>query len=206
MAVGEGFPEILRAAQLGAEWAWRTLYRDLAPAVTGYLRLHGVSEPEDLTGEVFVQIVRGVRGFTGDEKQFRSWVFVIAHHRIADERRSRSRKPSAPAQLQTLVQMAPSGNAEEEALGRLSIGEIRRVLEALSDDQRDIMLLRIVGGLTLEETAGVVGKRVGSVKALQHRAIATIRRMGLVRMGAAPRPAAPAHRRATTLSSPRSPG
>lgn len=186
MAVGEGFPEILRAAQLGAEWAWRTLYRDLAPAVTGYLRLHGIAEPEDLTGEVFVQIVRGLSGFTGDEKQFRSWVFVIAHHRIADERRSRSRKPSAPAELQTLEQVAPSGNAETEALSRLSIGEIRRVLDALSDDQRDIMLLRIVGGLTLEETAGVVGKRVGSVKALQRRAIATIRRMGLVKMSIAP--------------------
>ncbi|HEU4868665.1 MAG TPA: RNA polymerase sigma factor [Actinomycetota bacterium] len=186
MAVGEGFPEILRAAQLGAEWAWRTLYRDLAPAVTGYLRLHGVGEPEDLTGEVFVQIVRGLSGFTGDEMQFRSWVFVIAHHRIADERRARTRKPSAPAEFQALEQVAPTGNAEEEALGRLSVGEIRRVLDALSDDQRDIMLLRIVGGLTLEETAGVVGKRIGSVKALQRRAIATIRRMGLVKMSAAP--------------------
>jgi RNA polymerase sigma factor (sigma-70 family) len=186
MAVGEGFPEILRAAQLGAEWAWRRLYRDLAPAVTGYLRLHGVTEPEDLTGEVFVQIVRGLSSFTGDEKQFRSWVFVIAHHRIADERRLRVRKPAAPAELHTLVQVAPSGNAEEEALSRLSIGEIRRVLDALSDDQRDIMLLRIVGGLTLEETGRVVGKRIGSVKALQRRAIATIRRMGLVKMSAAP--------------------
>src|SRR5688500_18919925 len=157
MAVGEGFPEILRAAQVGAEWAWRTLYWDLAPSVTGYLRLHGVAEPEDLTGEVFVQLVRGLRSFTGDEKQFRSWVFVIAHHRIADERRPHTRKPSAPAELQTLQQVAPTGNAEEEALSRLSVGEIRRVLNALSDDQRDIMLLRIVGGLTLEETAGVVG-------------------------------------------------
>lgn len=190
MAVGENFPEILRAAQLGAEWAWRTLYRDLAPAVTGYLRLHEASEPEDLTGEVFVQIVRGLSGFTGDEKHFRSWVFVIAHHRIADERRSRTRKPAAPAELQTLEQVAPSGNAEEEALSRLSIGEIRRVLDALSDDQRDIMLLRIVGGLTLEETAGVVGKRVGSVKALQRRAIASIRRMGLVKMSAPGKPTA----------------
>lgn len=182
MAVGEGFPEILRAAQLGAEWAWRALYRDLAPAVTGYLRLHGVSDPEDLTGEVFVQIVRGLGSFAGDEKQFRSWAFVIAHHRIADERRSRSRKPTEPAELVALEQVVPSGNAEEEALSRLSVGEVRRVLNALSDDQRDIMLLRIVGGLTLEETAGVVGKRVGSVKALQRRAIATIRRTGLVKI------------------------
>lgn len=186
MAVGEGFPEILRAAQLGAEWAWRTLYRDLAPAVTGYMRLHGVAEPDDLTGEVFVHIVRGLSSFTGNEKQFRSWVFVIAHHRLADERRSRNRKPSEPAEIHALEQVCPAGNTEEEALSRLSVGEIRRVLEALSDDQRDIMLLRIVGGLTLEETAGIVGKRIGSVKALQRRAIATIRRIGLVKVSAAP--------------------
>src|SRR5688572_11563216 len=116
MAVGAGFPEVLRAAQLGAEWAWRILYKDLAPAVTGYLRLHNVREPDDLTGEVFVHIVRGLASFTGDEKQFRSWVFVIAHHRIFDESRLRARKPFEPAEDSTIQHRAPCGNSEDEAL------------------------------------------------------------------------------------------
>lgn len=182
MAVGAGFPEVVRAAQLGAEWAWRILYKDLAPAVTGYLRLHNVREPDDLTGEVFVHVVRGLANFRGNEKQFRSWVFVIAHHRIFDESRLRARKPFEPAEDCTIQRLAPAGNSEEEALRGLATAEVRRVLEALSDDQRDVMLLRIIGGFTIEETADIVGKRVSSVKALQRRAIASIRRLGMFKM------------------------
>ncbi len=182
MAIGAGFPEVLRAAQLGAEWAWRALYKDLSPGVLGYLRLRGVAEPEDLTGEVFVQVVRGIAGFTGGEKQFRSWVFVVAHHRILDERRLRGRRPAEPAEHQTLESSAATGNVEDEAIDNLALAELRSVLETLSDDQRDVLLLRIIGGLTLEETAAATGKRVGAVKALQSRGVAAIRRKGMVNM------------------------
>jgi RNA polymerase sigma factor (sigma-70 family) len=178
MAIGEGFGDVLLAAQLGAEWAWRVIYRDLSPSLIGYLRLHGVQEPEDLTGEVFVHVVRGLSNFSGDEAQFRSWVFLIAHHRMLDDRRSRSRKPSHPVEARSIEQYGPVGNAEEEALDQLTVAEIRRLLGGLSDAQRHVLLLRVVGGLTLEETAAVVGKRVSSVKALQRRAIAAIRRNG----------------------------
>lgn len=191
MAIGAGFPEVLRAAQLGAEWAWRTIYRDLSPAVLGYLRLRGVAEPEDVTGEVFLRVVRGLGSFSGDEKQFRSWVFVVAHHRMLDERRLRSRKPSEPARPERLVSHGATGNVEDEAIDQLAVSEVRAVLDFLSDDQRDVLLLRIVGGLTLEETAAVTGKRIPSVKALQRRGIAAIRRRGVVKMtGAAPNLAA----------------
>ena len=176
MAIGEGFPEVLLAAQVGAEWAWRTIYQDLSPTVIGYLRLQGVLEPEDLTGEVFVQVVRGLGRFAGDEAQFRSWVFVIAHHRVLDERRRRCRKPAEPAEQESIERYGPVGNSEDEALARLLIGEIRQTLAALSDGQREVLLLRIVGGLTLEETAAAVGRKIGSVKALQRRGIAAVRR------------------------------
>jgi RNA polymerase sigma-70 factor (ECF subfamily) len=180
MAIGEGFSDVLLAAQLGAEWAWRVIYRDLSPSLIGYLRLHGVQEPEDLTGEVFVHVVRGLRNFSGDEAQFRSWIFLIAHHRMLDDRRSRSRKPSEPVELRSIEQHGPIGNSEEEALDQLSVAEVRRLLEGLSDAQRHVLLLRVIGGLTLEETAAVIGKRVSSVKALQRRATGAIRRKGLI--------------------------
>jgi RNA polymerase sigma factor (sigma-70 family) len=179
MAIGEGFNEVLPAAQLGAEWAWRVIYRDLSPSLIGYLRLYGVQEPEDLTGEVFVHLVRGLRNFSGDEAQFRSWAFLIAHHRMLDDRRLRSRKPSEPVEPHSIEQYGPVGDAEQEALDQLSVAEVRRLLQGLSCAQRDVLLLRVVGGLTLEETAAVIGKRVSSVKALQRRAIAAIRRKGV---------------------------
>jgi RNA polymerase sigma-70 factor (ECF subfamily) len=191
MAIGGSFPEVLRAAQLGAEWAWRAIYRDLSPAILGYLRLQGVLEPEDFAGEVFVQVVRHIGSFEGSEDQFRSWVFVIAHHRAQDYRRSRTRKPVEPADLATITRVAPSGNAEDEAVARLGAAGVERVLSELTDEQRDVMLLRIVAGLTVEETAAVLDRRVSAVKALQRRAVATIRRKGLVaRPGAAAQAAA----------------
>src|SRR5438445_952311 len=77
--LGESFDEILEAARRGSDPAWDALYRDLAPLVHGYLRSRGAREPEDVTGEVFLQVARDLRGFSGDEASFRSWVLAVAH-------------------------------------------------------------------------------------------------------------------------------
>ncbi|HEX2054646.1 MAG TPA: sigma-70 family RNA polymerase sigma factor, partial [Actinomycetota bacterium] len=124
--------------------------------------------------------VRNVAAFEGDESQFRSWVFVIAHHRALDYRRARARRPLEPASTEDIVNHSPVGNAEDEALDRLGSADVERVLSELTEEQREVMLLRILGGLTVEETAAVLRKRVTSVKALQRRAVGAIRRKGLV--------------------------
>ena len=68
------------------------------------------------------------------------------------------------------------GNAEDEALDLLGNRRLRELLEGLSSDQRDVLLLRIVADLSLEDVAIALGKRRGAVKSLQHRALATLRR------------------------------
>jgi RNA polymerase sigma-70 factor (ECF subfamily) len=65
---------------------------------------------------------------------------------------------------------------EEDALASLGDERVRELLEGLSPDQRDVVLLRIVADLPIEAVAEALGKRPGSVKALQHRAIAALRR------------------------------
>src|SRR4051794_33500580 len=77
----------LERAQAGDRGAITELYRAFAPAVTGYLRGAGSSDPEDLCGDVFVALVRQLPSFSGDEAAFRRWLFSIAHHRLIDERR-----------------------------------------------------------------------------------------------------------------------
>ena len=72
------------------------VYADLAGPVRGYVRARGAVEPDDVVGEVFVQVARNLAGFEGEYSSFRSWVFVIAHHRLIDERRRRSRHPEEP--------------------------------------------------------------------------------------------------------------
>src|SRR5437773_11369801 len=63
------------------------IYRELAPAVLGYLRGSGAAEPEDLLGDVFVAVVRGLPDCADDPAALRRWVFTVAHHRLVDERR-----------------------------------------------------------------------------------------------------------------------
>src|ERR671927_381045 len=93
MPTGIAFDGVLSAAQAGAAWAFEVLYRELSPAVTGYLRLHGAAEPDDLASETFIGVLTGLSGFSGDEAALRAWVFTIAHRRLVDDWRRRSRRP-----------------------------------------------------------------------------------------------------------------
>jgi RNA polymerase sigma factor (sigma-70 family) len=172
MASREPFQSVLAAARADRPWAYERLYRDLSPAVCGYLRLQGASDPEDLTSEVFLGAFRGIRSFDGDEA-FRSWVFTIAHRRLTDERRANgSRPPRADAELPEVA----GGDVEEEALRRLSADRVRSLCAGLAPDQGDVLLLRLVSGLTVEAVAGVLGKTEGAVKALQRRGLGALRR------------------------------
>lgn len=174
--LGTAFDSILAAARVGAEWAWTAIYRDVAPAVLRYLRARNVPDAEDVLGEVFVQVVRHVGGFEGSEVDFRAWVFAIARNRVIDEARSRGRHPVDPVETDVLVSSASTGDAEEDALTALSRSEVRSFVEALTPDQRDVLLLRFFGQLTAEEVGRVLGKNTGAVKTLQVRALAAIRR------------------------------
>jgi RNA polymerase sigma factor (sigma-70 family) len=176
MALGERFPSILAAAQSGAEWAWDVLYQELAGALLGYLRLGEAAEPADLLGEVFLHLARNIGTFEGNEAGFRSWAFMVAHHRLIDDRRLRARRRDEPAGLSELERLGGVGDVEQEAMERLSVAAVREVIARLTPYQREVLLLRILGGLTVEEIARILGKRVGAIKALQRRGLAAIRR------------------------------
>ncbi len=167
---------MLAAARTGAEWAWAAIYRELSPPVLGYLRARRALEPEDLLGEVFLQVVRDLGRFDGAEPEFRSWVFAIAHHRLLDDRRRRGRRPVEPVPTYALPEEATTADSEQEMLARVGDEEVRRLLSSLSDDQQSVLLLRVLGDLTVEEVARTVGKRPGAVKALQRRGLAAIKR------------------------------
>jgi len=173
MPLGESFLGVLAGARSGSDWAWDAIYRDLAPSVLGYLRAAGAAEPDDLLGEVFLQVVRDLGRFEGGEAQFRAWVFTLAHHRFLDDRRRRARRPVEP--VASVGHGEPGGDVEEEALERLGDEAVRTALGHLSADQRTVLLLRLLGDLTVEQVAQATGKRPGAVKALQRRALTAVR-------------------------------
>ncbi|MGH8915146.1 MAG: RNA polymerase sigma factor [Acidimicrobiia bacterium] len=168
-ALLDDFDRLLRLARFGNTWAWSQLYAELARPVLGYLRVHGAAEPEDLLSEVFLHIVRGLDTFEGDSRQFRSWVFTIAHRRLIDERRARGKRP-----VELRENVEPSDAAEDPAtkvIDRLTDEGIIGLLESLSPEQREVLLLRLLAGLTIDEIATAVGKTPGAVKALQRRGL-----------------------------------
>jgi RNA polymerase sigma-70 factor (ECF subfamily) len=164
----------VEAAAAGSVAAFERIYRGLAAAVASYLRWNGVGDVEAVANEVMAQVHRNLTRFTGDADGFRSWVFTIAHHRMVDDRRARARRPElADAEV---TETAHTGDVEVEAFASLGDERLRALLAGLSPDQRDVLLLRIVADLSLEDTARALGKNRGSVKSLQHRALATLRR------------------------------
>jgi RNA polymerase sigma factor (sigma-70 family) len=174
MATGLPFDDVLTAAQAGAAWAFEVLYRDLAPSVTGYLRLHGAAEPDDLASETFIGVFTGLSGFSGDEAALRGWVFTIAHRRLIDEWRRRSRRPQVSDDPGDLTEFC-GGDVEDDALTGLGTDTVHRLCAELPDDQRSVLLLRILADLTIEQVAQAMGRSVGATKALQRRGLRTLR-------------------------------
>jgi RNA polymerase sigma factor (sigma-70 family) len=172
--LGEAFPDVLAAAQAGAPWAFERLYAELAPVVTGYLRLHGAFEPDDLASETFLGVFTGLASFLGGEQGFRSWVFTIAHRRLLDERRRLARR-GAVVRVDAELPDRPGGDVEDEALGAVGEQRVHELCASLLPAQRAVLLLRIVADLTVEQVAHVLGKSVPAVKALQRRGLRALR-------------------------------
>jgi RNA polymerase sigma-70 factor (ECF subfamily) len=170
------FPRVLAAAQAGGEWAWRELYSATAPLLTRYLRARRVPDVDDVVGETFIRVVRNIDRFEGDEASFRTWVFTIGRNVVVDDVRRRARRPADATVDEVLASVGPVGDTEDDALASLGRVHVTVLLEDLSADQRDVLLLRILGGLTIAEIAEVVGKREGAVKMLQARGIAALRK------------------------------
>lgn len=168
------FESVLRGAREGAEWAWRRLYDSLAGQMLGYLTVQGAAEPEDLVGETFLQLARNIKTFEGDESGFRSWAFMVAHNRLIDERRARQRRPTTPV---AEPDESVAGDVEKEAVTAITTSEIRDLLDRLPDLQRDVLVLRLVGGFTIDEIARTMGKKPGAVKALQRRGLARLEKL-----------------------------
>jgi len=171
-------PELSRLvskARHGSIKAFDDIYRSLAGQVASYLRWHRATDPDGLTNDVFAQVHRNLPRFEGDEHGFRSWVFTIAHHRMIDDRRRANRQPPLQDELAVDEHMG-LGDVEDDAFAVLAHDRVRDLLTVLSPDQRDVVLLRIIADLSVEEVARMLDKREGAIKALQHRALATLRR------------------------------
>ncbi|MFZ5916667.1 MAG: sigma-70 family RNA polymerase sigma factor [Chloroflexota bacterium] len=152
------------------------LYDLYAPRMYAYIyrRVSDAALAEDLTGEVFVRMLRAIQNERAWRDSFSAWLYRIAHNLVVDHYR-RNTPELALSQTEALV--SPDGDpaaATEEALTRQ---KLTVALEQLTADQQQVLALRFGEGLTAEAAAKVMQKTTGAVEALQHRAIAALQRI-----------------------------
>jgi RNA polymerase sigma factor (sigma-70 family) len=176
MRVGAAFDRLLAASQENAPWAYERLWRSFAPAVVSYLRLQGAFDPEDLTSEVFLGAFRAIGTFRGNEDQFRGWLFTIAHRRLTDERRRAGVRPQWAAYGEgDHLDERFGGDVEDDAFRDLDGARVRELCDRLVPAQRDVLLLRLLADLTVEQVADALQKTPGAVKQLQRRGLQALR-------------------------------
>jgi RNA polymerase sigma-70 factor, ECF subfamily len=165
--------DLVAEANSGADGALVALYRRFHPSLVRYLRSYARGEEEDLASEVWIDAARCLEDFQGDTKAFGSLVFTIAHRRAIDHGRKKARRRTDPTDVSSLpVVVGDYAGPEGTVIGRLdgdrAVDEIRRLLSA---ELAEIVLLRVVAGLSINEVADIVGRRPGTVSVLQHRAL-----------------------------------
>ena len=167
--------EVVAAAQGGDTDALGLVWRVLSPRVLGYLRGQGADDPEALTSEVFVQVLGRLGGLSGGAAGLGTFVFSVAHARLVDDHRRRARRPAASS-YRPEWDLRTSPSAEAAVLHGDGERRVTDVLRELNEEQRTVITLRILGDLSIEQTAEVLGKTPGAVKQLQRRGLLALRR------------------------------
>ncbi|MCO1337903.1 hypothetical protein BJH93_03205 [Kocuria polaris] len=167
--------DVLEQARHGDTGALTALYQNLAGPVHGYLAAKGLEDPEAAAQEVFLTVFARLADVTGGAAGLRKFTFSIAHARMVDATRARARAPRA-VEYDAATDPRVESSPQDELLGRLESGYLAQALESLVPDQRECVMLRIVAGMTIEETAEIMGKSAGSVKQLQRRGLLTMKK------------------------------
>jgi RNA polymerase sigma-70 factor (ECF subfamily) len=164
----------LDSARAGDGRGFDVLFRATSASVVGYLRSRNVSDPDGVANEVFLRVFRSIHTFAGDGERFRSWLFTIAHNAAIDDARRRRRRINETP-LDNVVDPV-GGDVEDDIDASLAHDRVEALLDRLSPDQREVIALRIVADLSVDQTAAVLDKSYEAVKALQRRGLASLRR------------------------------
>lgn len=173
------FEDTLAAARRGDEREFAALWRWLHPPLLRWLTVVAGHDEEDIASEVWLSIARGLDRFVGDDQAFRRWVFTIARRRAIDRGRREARQPkAAPLDGIEPVDVHASSSSLVDRTADLAVA--LALLQQLSPDQREVVALRVIVGMTVAETAAIVGKSVAAVRVLCHRGLRNLaRRVGI---------------------------
>ncbi len=168
--LGPKFGSVLTGAQNGSSRDFELLFRAYSGPVTAFASARGNDDPEAISNDVLLKVFQHLDGFDGDESAFTGWVFAIARNRLIDAHRAAARRPAVADGVE-VPEEGFEQSSEEAALRGLSLQSTISQLECLTDDQRDVIALRMVADLSLEQVSEIVERPVSAVKALQRRGL-----------------------------------
>jgi RNA polymerase sigma-70 factor (ECF subfamily) len=167
---------LIRRAQQHDQVALTQIYEENFDRIYRYivLKIGDRTEAEDMTQQVFLNVLKSISSYKWQGMPFTSWLYRIAHNQIVDFLRKKSRRITVP-----LDESIPSvgDNPEHAAMQRLEIERLAMAAKKLTSAQQEVISLRFAAELSVAEVAEVMGKSEGAVKALQHSAIVALRKM-----------------------------
>lgn len=169
---------LVRQAQAGSLSAFSGLYEYYFNRVYRYMlgRVADTAEAEDLTQELFLKVMTSLKHFRFKGPPFDAWLFTIARNLVIDWVRRKTRFKNEVT-LAEIVELGGEQNVESDSLLALDHQEVVKAMSRLTEFQREVVLLRFIGELSISETAVVMQKNENAVKALQHSALGALRRV-----------------------------
>jgi RNA polymerase sigma-70 factor (ECF subfamily) len=179
---------LFNRARQGDSEALSVLYRQFLPGIFGYIatRVPERTVAEDLTSEVFLQMVEGIHALrANDEAGFAAWLLRIARVTVAGFYRKRARQPQvlsfpnedAPGDPQIFLESHPETNPVFQAETREDWQRVVQAINHLTEEQRQVLVGRLLMGYDVETVARMIGKKGNAVKALQFRALQSLHRL-----------------------------
>jgi RNA polymerase sigma-70 factor, ECF subfamily len=160
----------LASARQGDEWGITCLFRAFQPQLLNYVRHKAADVAEEVVADTWLAAAKGLATFEGDSGDFRAYLFSIARRRVADHYRSRARRPRLVALDEEAEHPAPD-SADTAIEGMSTSQAIEALGRYLTAEQAEVVLLRVVADLSVEQVGKVLGRSPGSVRVIQHRAL-----------------------------------
>ena len=166
--------EALRAAQNGDEMAFELLWRENNSRLTKFVQARTYKsdlDHEEIVSETWLNVARDVKKFKGDYSGFTAWVYSIARNRIIDSSRKRDRTIRPQAELDEAFWVPTNQNLERDFEAGEGVKKIIEQINKLPAAQAEVLMLKVVGDLSVEEIAKIVKKSTNSVRVLAHRGL-----------------------------------
>ncbi|CAB4665174.1 unannotated protein [freshwater metagenome] len=159
------FDYLVQQAITGDDAAFTSLWRHFNPRMVRYLRMF-TNEPEDLCSEVWIKIAGSIKGFEGDASAFKGWIYTIARNAATDLARKKKR-------VGTTLELNDTDWTGENS----TMVEVMDLIKRLPKDYAEVILLRVVADLDVNDVASIVGKEPGNVRVLTHRGLKQLHEM-----------------------------